>query len=268
MEAASTEAALQRRPRRSRRRRPRLESLLTVLVPLGVLAVWEVLSRLGVLDERTLPPPSTVIDTLWQMIENDDFLTDIGYTVARLAVGTIVGVVPGIVIGLLMGSIRGVRLVLQPLVDIFYPLPRIALFPIILILVGLNEQSNILMIALGPFFIMVITTTTAVRDIEPIYLEVAKSFKTRRLDLYRRVILPAALPIILGGLRVALGYALVAVTAVEFLVADRGLGHVIWQSWTILALDQSLAGLVTAGLIGLTAFVLLDRAERRLLPWQ
>jgi NitT/TauT family transport system permease protein len=202
------------------------------------------------------------------MIREDDFLTDVGYTLARFAVGTIVGVAPGIAIGLLMGSIRPVRLVLQPLVDVFYPLPRIALFPIILILVGLNERSNTLMIALGPFFITIITTTAAVLDIEPIYLQVAKSFATRRRDLYRRVIVPAALPIIIGGLRVALGYALVSVTAVEFLVAERGLGHVIWQSWTILALDQSLAGLLAAGLIGFLVFVLLDAVERWLVPWQ
>src|SRR5262249_55604107 len=152
-----------------------------------------------------------------------------GITLSRFALGTIVGVVPGLVLGLVMGLSRNLRAVLYPLVAAIYPLPRIAMFPLVLLVVGLNEASNVIMVALGPFFTMLITTMAAVVNIEPIYLKVARSFKARGRDLYLGVVFPAALPIIFGGLRLSLGLALFGVVAVEFLNTNNGIGYEIWH---------------------------------------
>jgi NitT/TauT family transport system permease protein len=188
-------------------------------------------------------------------------------TLQRLVVGTIAGVVPGLVLGLLMGLFRTPRAIVNPLVSAIYPLPRIALFPLVLLLVGLNETSYLIMVALGPFFNMLITTVAAVQNVEPIYLRVARSFQISTWDLYRLVVLPAAMPILFSGFRLSLGLGLLGVVAVEFLNTNTGLGYMIWHSWQILSLGESMAGLVTAGLIGFLLFLVVDWLEKRLLPW-
>src|SRR5262249_30174368 len=146
-------------------------------------------------------------------------------------------------------------------------LPRIALFPLVLLIVGLNESSNIIMIALGPFFTMAIGSMAAVLNVDRIYLRVAKSFKVSNRDLYLQVVLPAAMPIILSSLKLSLGLGLLGVVSVEFLLASNGLGYMIWHAWQILNLGESMAGLLVTGILGYAMFVLLDQIEKHLVPW-
>jgi NitT/TauT family transport system permease protein len=236
--------------------------------PIAFLILWEILSRTNIVDSRIVAPPTKIVATLAEMIAHDNFLVQVGITLSRFALGLLLGVIPGTAIGLTMGLFRWPRALLQPLVSMFYPLPHIALFPIVLILVGQNERSNQIMIALGPFFTMIIVATSAVRSIEPIYLDVARSFETSMRDLYLRIVFPAVLPALAAGFRVSLGLALVGTIAVEFLVADSGIGHVIWNSWQVLSLSQSVAGLAVAGVIGFVIFGAFAMLERRVIRWK
>jgi NitT/TauT family transport system permease protein len=243
------------------------DRLMSVVSPLVVLLLWEFCSRTNIIDRRILAPPTVIVATIVQLIATGGLLQQAGITLARFFVGFIVGLVPGTLIGLAMGISPWTRSIMQPLVAAFYPLPRIALFPIILILVGLNETSNVIMIALGPFFTMIITTMAAVLNVEPIYKEVAHSFGARPRDLYFDVMFPAALPMIMGGVKLSVGLALLNTVAAEFLVADSGIGHLIWNSWTTLSISQSVAGLVTAGIIGSVLYTIAGAIERRVIPW-
>ncbi|HEY5350572.1 MAG TPA: ABC transporter permease, partial [Candidatus Lustribacter sp.] len=220
-----------------------------------------------IVDRRILAPPTVIAATIVQLIQTGGLLNQAGTTLARFFMGFFIGAVPGTLIGLAMGISPWTRSVVQPLVAAFYPLPHIALFPIVLILVGLNETSNVTMIALGPFFTMIITTMAAVLNVEPIYKDVAQSFGARARDLYFDVMFPAALPMIMGGVKLSVGLALVGTIAVEFLVADNGIGHLIWNSWTTLSISQSVAGLVTAGIIGAALYTIASAIEKRVVPW-
>jgi ABC-type nitrate/sulfonate/bicarbonate transport system permease component len=250
-----------------RRSGPTRERVFAVVSPLVLILAWELLSRLGVLDRRIFSSPTAVIGLAFQLLGNGQLGRDTLITLGRLCLGMVVGVVPGVLLGLTMGLFRTPRAVLNPLVSAIYPLPRVALFPLVLLVVGLNEISNTIMVALGPFFTMLISTMAGVQNVEPIYLKVARSFDVGTRDLYVRVVFPAALPIIISGFRLSLGLALLGVVAVEFLTANNGLGYMIWHSWQILSLSHSMVGLVVTGLIGYALFVLLDVLERRALPW-
>jgi NitT/TauT family transport system permease protein len=236
--------------------------------PIVFVLLWEVLSRTNILDSRIVAPPTKIIATLVTMTTQEGFLGEVGATLVRYVSGLLLGAIPGVLIGLTMGLFAWPRAILQPLVNLLYPLPHIALFPIVLILVGQNERSNLIMVALGPFFTMLIVSATAVKNIDPIYRDVATSFETNVRDLYTRIVFPAALPTIAAGVRIALGLALVSTIAVEFLVADNGIGHVIWNSWQILSLSRSVAGLAVTGVIGLASFLAFGWLERRILPWE
>lgn len=236
--------------------------------PLVLLVLWEIGARAGWLDARILPPPTRVALTIYDMIKHDQLLENTGITVARFLVGMVIGTIPGVLLGLTMGLFRWVRVVLNPLVAILYPVPRIALFPLVLILVGLNETSNVIMIAIGPFFTMLITAMGAVMNVERIYLDVAKNFGVKPRHLYFTVTLPAVLPALMSGMLVSLGLALLGTVAVEFLVSNEGLGYVIWNSWQILSLSRSMAGLVVAAILGAICYLAMDWLERWITPWQ
>ena len=137
-----------------------------------------------------------------------------------------------------------------------------------LIFVGLNESSNILMIALAPFFTMLITAMGAVMNVEQVYREVAKNFNAGSRDLYFKVTLPAIAPELMSGLRISLGLALLSTITVEFLVGDSGVGRLIWNSWVVLSLKQSMAGMVVASVIGYVFYLSLGLVERFLIPWR
>lgn len=243
------------------------DRLMVVVSPLAVLILWEICSRLNIVDRRILAPPTVIAATIVQLIQHGGLLNTAAITLERFFIGFFLGLIPGTLLGLAMGVSPWTRSIVQPLVAAFYPLPRIALFPIILILVGLNETSNVILISLGPFFTMIITTMAAVLNVEPIYKEVATSFGARTRDMYFDVMFPAALPVIMGGVKLSVGLALLNTVAVEFLVADNGIGHLIWNSWTTLSISQSVAGLVTAGIIGSALFTIAGYVEKRVVPW-
>jgi ABC-type nitrate/sulfonate/bicarbonate transport system permease component len=244
-----------------------LERVFMVVSPVLLLLLWEGLSRAGALDVRIFSRPTLVAGLIWSLALDGSLWTNTSATLVRLVVGMVVGVVPGLFLGLTMGLFRVPRAIINPLISATYALPRIALFPLVLLIVGLNETSNIVMIALGPLFTMTISAMAAVLNVDPIYLRVAKSFKVSTADMYMRVVLPAAMPIILSGLKLSLGLGLLGVVSVEFLLANQGLGYMIWHSWQILSLGESMAGLLIAGTLGYLMFVALDRLERALVPW-
>ncbi len=155
------------------------ERLFAFISPLSLLLLWELTSRTGVLDQRIFSRPTSVAVLMWIMLTNEQLARDTGATLARLFVGTVIGTLPGLVLGLIIGLFRTPRAVVNPLISVTYGLPRVALFPLVLLIVGLNEASNVIMVALGPFFTMVIGTAAAVQNVDPIYLKVARSFKCR-----------------------------------------------------------------------------------------
>lgn len=247
---------------------PRRRALWSAASPIALLILWEVCSRLDLVDSRVLPPPSSVVVRVVELFGSGELLPHLRATVMRFLGGLAIGSVAGILVGLTMGLFATTRRIVNPLIALIYPLPRIAMFPLILILVGFNEKANILEITLAPFFTMAISTTAAVLAIDPIYRDVAKCFNTGTRDLYLRITLPAVLPAVLGALRVSVGLALMSTTAVEFLAANTGLGYMIWHAWQILSLQDCLAGMVVAGVLGAVAYGAIGLLERTVVPWR
>jgi ABC-type nitrate/sulfonate/bicarbonate transport system permease component len=254
------------RSRRGSGRTP-LERAVSIASPIVLLILWEIAARTGLIDARILPAPTVVIATIFEMLKNEDLAGNTWATVLRFVIGMVAGVIPGVFLGLSMGLFRWFGIVLGPVIAVFYNVPRIALFPLVLILVGLNETSNILMIALGPFFTMLITSMGAVMNVDQIYRDVAKNFNAKPSHLYFMVTLPAVAPALMDGLRISVGLGLLGTIAVEFLTGDTGLGHLIWNSWQVLSLKQSMAGLVVAALVGYLFYASLALLERLVVPW-
>jgi NitT/TauT family transport system permease protein len=248
--------------------RTAVERLVSVLSPVVLLLVWEALVRTRVLDHRFFPAPSELVGTLVSLITSGVLLQHVAVSLTRISVGFAVGSAAGLTLGLLMGISRLIRAAVKPLVGVIYPIPKIAILPLVMLIFGLGERSKYLIVAIGVFFLVLLNTMAGVMTIDRIYLDVGKNFGARRFDVLRTIALPGALPLILTGLRLGWGTALLLIVAAEFLTAKAGIGYLIWNSWQTFAVEEMYVGLLTISGLGLLSFVLLDWIERRLVPWK
>lgn len=252
------------------RRSPRrgIEIGLTLLSPLVVLAIWETLSRTGTIDERFWPPPTSLIDTSWELLTEDDLLGDVRISLVRIIGGFLLGALPGVLLGLAMGLFWPVRAFVMPIAAAIYAVPKIAVLPLVIITLGTGEASKVAIVAISIFFLVVLNTMSGVLQIDASYRDVARNLGASRLQLFWTVALPGALPSIFTGLRLALGFALIVIVGTEFLSPRRGgIGDLIWQSWNIYAIEKMFVGLIVTGLMGWVLTLSLDVAERIALPW-
>jgi len=241
---------------------------LAVLTPLALAVVWEVLSRRAVLNPLFFPPPSTVVRSWVRLIQRGGLLTDVRISTARLLAGFVLGAVPGVALGMAMGLWSPVRTAFLPTVTALYPIPRIAILPLVLVVFGIGESGKLFMVGFSVFFLMLLETLAGVRQIEPVMLDVARSVRASRWRQYRSVALPGALPAILSGARISLGFALIVIVGTEFLAANRGVGARIWQSYQVLDIDSLYAGLATTALMGWALAATVSVVERVVMPWR
>ncbi|CAN5841652.1 ABC transporter permease [soil metagenome] len=268
--------------------------------PVVLLLTWEWLSTSGVLNARWFPPPSQIAVALWELtITYDRFnrtsligrpwllperLASDGWagavalaneshvwaTLSRVGFGFAIGAAPGIVIGMVMGLNRTVRMMLDATMSAFYVLPKIAIFPILMLVFAnpFGEGPKIAVVAISAFFLVAISTMAGVQGIDEVYLEAGRNFGANRWQMFRHVILPAALPIVFSGLRLALGTALIVIVAVEFVRADRGVGFLIFYNWQVLVTPRMYAALVVVMGLGVLLTSILQLIERRVMPWR
>lgn len=235
---------------------------------LALLAAWEVLGRAGVIPTFFFPLPSTIARTVWESISDGVMLRHLGTTLMRVVPGLVAGGLAGLLLGLAMGASRTLRRAIDPFIAAAHPMPKITLLPLLMILFGIGEVSKVLVVAIAAFFPMVINTMVGVRQISPLYLEVAESYGASRRKIFTRVMLPGSLPMTLSGVRLSANVAFLITIAIEILTADRGLGALIWLSWEILRVDLLYAALVVTAAVGLAINLGLQRLTDRVVAWQ
>lgn len=235
--------------------------------PLLLLVVWEALSRLGVLDARFFPAPTAIVETFVNLLVSGQLVTDILMTLSRIAVGFVLGAIPGVLLGLLLGSVRSVRLLLEPVFSSLLPIPKVAIYPLLLLIFGLGETSKYVIVAIGVFFYLFFNTMSGVMQTPPLFDDVARANGASRVQRRLTVSLPYALPSIFTGIKLATGGAFVIIAASEFVGAQSGLGYLIWSSWSTFAVSKMYVGIVTISALGYGATALEGYLERRLVPW-
>jgi ABC-type nitrate/sulfonate/bicarbonate transport system permease component len=245
----------------------RLEAWLpAIIIGLG-LALWELLSRTGRLSALFFPAPSTIIASLIQMILNGKMVIHLRATIERLVIGFAIGGSAGLLLGLAMGWSPRLRQIIDPLIAAIHPIPKIAIFPLIMIIFGIGEASKIVAISIAAFFPMLLNCMSGVRQLNPVYFEVTQNYRASRWKTFSRLIVPGSLPLILTGTRLAINMAMVIAIAVELLAAKEGLGVIIWFSWQTLRIEELYASLVVIAGLGIGINLFLQYLSKRLTPW-
>lgn len=241
---------------------------LSVLSPLTLLFVWELLARFQIIDIRLFSSPSSIIQTFFPLLFSGELLYNTAISVQRVILGFLAGSIPGILIGMSMGLSPLVRSAIEPMIAATYPIPKLAIMPLILLVFGLGETSKVFTIAIGVFYLVVINTMAGVLNIDKIYLDVAKNFGASRKDFYLTVAFPGALPMIFAGLKLGMGMALILIVAAELSAAKAGVGWMIWRSYDMFDIEQMFVALMTLSALGYIFSIALDILERWVLPWK
>lgn len=246
----------------------RRDVTLAIATPIVLLLLWELATMFGVLDARLFTPPTMIAVRGWEMVVGGELWIHVFSTVARLVTGFVSGAVVGIIVGLLMGVWRPLRAAFEPTFTALYALPKIAILPLLLLIFGLTETPKILSVAISVFFVVQINTLAGITQIDGRITEAARAYNAGGWRLFRYVLLPAALPAIMTGLRVSAGMAVIVITAVEFVASNNGLGYLIWNSWQLFQPQTMFVGLITVSLIGAIVTGLVILLERAMLPWR
>jgi NitT/TauT family transport system permease protein len=241
--------------------------LFPLISLLGILLLWELCGRVGFLNPLFFPVPSLIIAAFFTMLVDGEIQANLSVTLFRVFTGFLIGTIPGIAIGLLMGASEKIRLLLDPIVAAIYPIPKLAIFPLFMIIFGIGELSKIMAVAIGCFFLVLINAMAGVRNINKVYSDVAKNYGAKKRQLFTRVILPASLPMIFTGIRLALGTSLIVVVGVEFVSANYGIGALIWNAWETFEIEKLYVGIFLCAILGILFTAVLKWAEVRITPW-
>jgi NitT/TauT family transport system permease protein len=222
-----------------------------VLFGFALLAIWEAVSRGGLVSPNFLPAPSTVASTLAEMVLQRDLLWHAGISTLRVWTAFLIAAAMAIPLGIMMGSFPVIGRALEPTIDFIRYLPVPALVPLSIIWFGVGEATKLFLLWLGTFFQLVLLVADDVRRVPAEYQEVAATLGAPRGRALLDVSLPAMLPTLVDNLRVTLGWCWSYVIVAEIVAADSGIGFVIWQARRFFKTPEVMAGVVTIGIIGL-----------------
>ncbi len=246
-----------------------MKRLLTALwLPALILAAWEAGSGLGLLNRLIFPPPSALVHAAADMIARGELQAHLGATLTRLFLGFLIGSFAGLAFGVLMGLKTGIRRSVEPIISGAYATPKLSLFPMIMLFMGVGEPARVFLIAIGCFVLMAMHGLDALRNVNHRYVELAANYGARRMNIIRHVYLPASLPQIFTGFRIALGRALTITIALELVSCPDGLGSMIWIAWQTFYTEKLYLGVILSAILGTLLHFSLKRLEAKLVPWK
>jgi len=246
-----------------------LQRAVMIAVPWTLIVLgWYGIAYSGLINPSLVPTPHAVAARFWELLTEGRLLSDMWMSTQRVFLGVASGIVVAVPVGFVLGWYREIRRYIDPLINFFRALPPIALIPLVIVYFGIGESAKIVILFYASFFAGVIVMYEGVAQISPIFIRVAKTLGASDGEVFRKVVLPLAVPHILTAVRVALGVAWATLVASELIAAQQGLGALIQNASSFFQLDIIYVGIICIGLIALVMDLILRAASRRLVAWQ
>lgn len=267
--AVTTETRLAegRKPLRLRFERGLGRAWIGWILPVLILILWEGLSRMGLIRANVLPAPSAVLDAFWELTLSGKLFQHIGVSTGRALAGFAIGGSIGFALGLANGLSQLSRDITDTTLQMIRNVPHLALIPLVILWFGIGEEAKIFLVALGVFFPIYVNTLLGIQGTDPQLVEMGRIYGMGRAALFRRVILPGALPAIFAGLRYALGLMWLTLIVAETISAQSGLGYMAMQAREFLQIDVVVLSILIYALLGKLADSLARFLERQSLQW-
>ncbi len=247
--------------------RERLYAALRLVSPLAVLLVWETASRAGVVNRLFLPPPSVIVSVGVASLVHGTLAADILVSTRRLVAGFLLGTALGIGAAAAMARGRTAKLFLDWLITLVYPIPKVAILPLLLIWLGTGDLTRVVIIATGAFFPVAINTYAGVRTIDPVLVRAARNLGASPRQMLRHVVFPAALPGLYAGVVIGAGLSLILLVYAEMTAASSGVGYFTYTAATMFETEKSFAGVFTLAVLGWLWHRLIVTVQAWHCPW-
>jgi len=234
----------------------------------GAIVLWQAASEAGLVDPLFLPSPLAIARSLGDLAMSGELARHFGASLMRIGAGWIVGAAAGIVVGSLIGLFGLWRSAGLPFISALFPIPKIALLPLLILWLGIGEASKVATIALGVFFPMAISAYAGVDSVPRNLIRMAQSFDVPFPGIVANVIVPGMLPSILAGCRISASIALILVVAAEMIGANVGIGALVLTAGNLMQTDKLMAGIAAISILGLLIGAAISWLERRLLAWR
>ncbi len=241
---------------------------ISVMALAIIIGAWQLVTATGMVNPIFLPSPWRVMEALWALAVSGDLWRHLSASLVRIGYGWTIGSLFGIAAGLMIGLFTVARAVGLPLVAAIYPIPKIALLPLLILWLGIGEASKVTTIALSVFFPTAIATFSGVDSVPRNLIRMAQSFNVPLWRIVWQVLIPGALPGILSGFRISIAAALLVLVAAEMIGAQFGLGAFLILTGNMMQTDRLMAGVVVVSALGLTMSIVVSHLERRLLRWR
>ncbi|OUS94810.1 ABC transporter permease [Rhodococcus sp. NCIMB 12038] len=232
------------------------------------LALWEIAPRVGLVDEVFLPPFSTVIEAFFDLVQSGELWQHVSASLSRALIGFFVAIVIAIPLGIAIAWYRPVSDFLNPILELFRNTAALALLPVFILILGIGEESKIALVIYACTFPILLNTISGVRTVDPLLIKSASSLGLSPVRLFQKVVLPAAVPTIFTGIRMAAASSILVLIAAEMVGAKAGLGYLITASQFNFQIPNMYAGIVAISVLGLTINAVLVLIERRLSRWR
>jgi ABC-type nitrate/sulfonate/bicarbonate transport system permease component len=231
------------------------------------LALWEYVSRSGLISEQDLPAMTTTFQELWSMMHTKAFWTAFGQTVRGWALGLAIATALAVPIGIVLGSSQFALRAFRVPIEFLRPIPSAALIPLLFLTLGTTLKSEVFLATFGAFWPLLVQTIYGVRDVDPVALDTARSFGVGRFERLYRIKLPSAFPYIATGLRISSAVALILAFTAELFMGTGGLGQIMNVAESFGLTVQVYALALATGFLGLAIYVLFAAFERWALRW-
>ncbi|MGH3084612.1 MAG: ABC transporter permease [Gaiellaceae bacterium] len=241
--------------------------LATVASIAAALALWEFVSRSGLISEQDLPAMTTTFQELWTMMQTRAFWVAFGQTVRGWALGLGIATALAVPIGILLGSSQFALRAFRVPIEFLRPIPSAALIPLLFLTLGTTLQSEVFLASFGAFWPLLVQTIYGVRDVDPVALDTARSFGVGRFERLYRIKLPSAVPYIATGLRISSAVALILAFTAELFMGTPGLGQIMNVAESFGLTVQVYALALATGFLGLAIYVVFSAFERWALRW-
>ena len=237
------------------------------LIPFGLIVLWQAASSAGLLSDSVLPSPFAVLAAGWRLTLTGELPRNVEVSFLRAMAGLVVGGGIGFALGLANGLSTLSDRLTDSTLQMIRNVPHLALIPLVILWFGIEEEAKLFLVALGVFFPIYANTLHGVRSVDPQLIEMAKSYRMPRADLFFRVILPGALPSIFVGLRYALGIMWLTLIVAETIAAQSGIGYMAMQAREFMLIDVVVLSILIYALLGKLADVVARALERACLSW-
>lgn len=235
--------------------------------PVLLILTWELVSRKGLVDPFFLPPPTSILKAMAHMAATGELLKHLEASLFRALSGYVLAAVLGVGLGIAICWSKIIENVLDPVFELMRPISTLGLVPLMIIWFGIGNGSKVVIVLKACFFPILLNTVAGIRGVNLKLIQAGRSLGANELQIWTKVIFPAALPVIFTGMRISTAISMMAIVAVEMFSADSGLGFVIVDAQRVFATDRMFVGILTLSIIGFSMDYLARIIGRRLLGW-